>query len=33
MNYILHQKQEPVFINTKLINQCPSIIAQTSGEI
>ena len=33
MNCILLQKQEPVFINTKSLNQYPSIEAQTSDEI
>ena len=33
MNYILFQKQEPVCINTKSINQCPIIKAQTSDKI
>ena len=33
MNYILHQKQEPIFIITKSLNQYPNIKAQTSDEI
>ena len=33
MNYILHQKQEPIFIITKSLNQYPKIKAQTSDEI
>ena len=33
MNHILHQKQEPSFIITKSLNQCPNIKAQTSDEI
>ena len=32
-NHILFQKQEPIFINTKSINQYPNIKAQTSEEI
>ena len=33
MNHILHQKQEPIFINTISSNQYPKIKAQTSDEI
>ena len=33
MNHILHQKQEPIFIITKSVNQYPNIKAQTSDEI
>ena len=33
MNHILHQKQEPIFIITKSLNQYPNIEAQTSDEI
>ena len=33
MNHILFQKQEPIFIITKSLNQCPKIKAQTSDEI
>ena len=33
MNHILHQKQQPIFIITKSLNQYPNIKAQTSGEI
>ena len=33
MNHFLHQKQEPVFIITKSLNQYPNIEAQTSDEI
>ena len=33
MNHILHQKQEPIFIITKSLNQYPNIKAQTSDEI
>ena len=33
MNYILLQKQEPIFIMTKSLNQYPNIKAQTSDEI
>ena len=33
MNHILFQKQESIFIITKLINQYPNIKAQTSDEI
>ena len=33
MNHILHQKQEPIFIITKSLNQYPKIKAQTSDEI
>ena len=33
MNHILLQKQEPIFIITKSINQYPNINAQTSDEI
>ena len=33
MTYILHQKQEPIFIITKSLNQYPNIKAQTSDEI
>ena len=33
MNHILHQKQEPIFINTKSLNQYPNIKAQISDEI
>ena len=33
MNLILHQKQEPIFIITKSLNQYPNIKAQTSDEI
>ena len=33
MNHILFQKQEPIFIITKSINQYPTIKAQTSDEI
>ena len=33
MNYFLHQKQEPIFIITKSLNQYRSIKAQTSDEI
>ena len=33
INHILHQKQEPIFIITKSLNQYPKIKAQTSDEI
>ena len=33
MNYILHQKQEPIFIIKKSLNQYPIIKAQSSDEI
>ena len=33
MNHILLQKQEPIFIITKSLNQYPNIKAQTSDEI
>ena len=33
LNHILHQKQEPIFIITKLLNQYPNSKAQTSDEI
>ena len=33
MNYILHQKQEPIIKITKSLNQYPNIKAQTSDEI
>ena len=33
MNHILHQKQEPIFIITKSLNQYPNIKAKTSDEI
>ena len=33
MNHILLQKQEPVFLSTKSLNQYPNINAQTSDEI
>ena len=33
MNHILHQKQEPLFIITKSLNQYPNIEAQSSDEI
>ena len=33
MNHILFQKQEPIFIITKSLNQYPQIKAQTSDEI
>ena len=33
MNHILHQKQEPIFIISKSLNQYPKIKAQTSDEI
>ena len=33
MNFILHQKQEPIFIITKSLNQYPKVEAQTSDEI
>ena len=33
LNYFLHQKQEPILIITKSVNQHPNIKAQTSGEI
>ena len=33
MNHILHQKQEPIFVITKSLNQYPNIKAQTSDEI
>ena len=33
MNYILLQKQEPIFIITKSLYQYPNIKAQTSDEI
>ena len=33
MNHILHQKQEPILIITKSLNQYPNIKAQTSDEI
>ena len=33
MNHFLHQKQEPIFIITKSLNQYPNIKAQTSDEI
>ena len=32
MNHILRQKQEPIFIFTKSLNQYPNIKAQTSDE-
>ena len=32
-NHIVHQKQEPIFIITKSLNQYPNIKAQTSDEI
>ena len=32
MNHILYQKQEPIFIITKSLNQYPKIKAQTSDE-
>ena len=33
MDHILFQKQEPIFIITKSLNQYPKIKAQTSDEI
>ena len=33
MNHILHQKQDPIFIITKSLNQYPKIKAQSSDEI
>ena len=33
MNYILHQQQEPILINTKALNQYPKIKARTTDEI
>ena len=33
MNHVLHKKQEPIFIITKLLNQYPNIRAQTSDEM
>ena len=33
MNHILHQKQEPIIIITKSLNQYPKIKAQTSDKI
>ena len=33
MNHILYQKQEPIFIITKSLNQYPKIKVQTSDEI
>ena len=33
MNHTLHQKQEPIFIITKSLNQYPNINDQTSDEI
>ena len=33
MNHILFEKQEPLFIITKSLNQYPNIKAQTSDEI
>ena len=33
MNHILHQKQEPILIITKSLNQYPNIKVQTSEEI
>ena len=33
MNYILLQKQQPIFFITKSLNQYPNIKAQTSDEI
>ena len=33
MNYILLQKQEPIFIITKSLNQYPNIKARTSDDI
>ena len=33
MNHILHQKQEPIFIIAKSLNQYPNIKAQSSDEI
>ena len=33
MNHFLHQKQEPIFILIKSLNQYPKIKAQTSDEI
>ena len=33
MNYILFQKQEPIYIITKSLNQYPNIKTQTSDEI
>ena len=33
MNLFLHQKQEPICIKTKSLNQYPNIKAQTSDEI
>ena len=33
MNHILFQKQEPIFVITKSLNQYPDIKAQTSDEI
>ena len=33
MNYILLQKQEPIYIITKSLNQYPNIKSQTSDEI
>ena len=33
LNHILHQKQEPIFINAKSLNKYPDIKAQTTGEL
>ena len=33
MNHILHQKQEPIFLISKSLNQHPNIKTQTSDEI
>ena len=33
MNYILIQKQEPIYIITKSLSQYPNIKAQTSDEV
>ena len=33
MNHVVHQKQEPIFIITKSLNQYPNIKTQTSDEI
>ena len=32
MSYTLFQKQEPIFVFTFSVNQCPNIKAQTSDE-
>ena len=33
VSHILHQKQEPIFLSTKSLNQYPNIKAQTSDEV